>query len=117
MKERNIIRPNRQASGNGDICTLSTAIISVAASLSTDTRINRMGGICQSSAMVTTKMNKRKWIVDAIRYNAYERSRWNIMRDILMPSMMGDKPGESSTMSDAERAASVLPCTAIPTLA
>jgi hypothetical protein len=38
-------------------------------------------------------------------------------REVVTPSTMVDKPGARRTISAAERAASVHPCTAIPTLA
>jgi hypothetical protein len=40
-----------------------------------------------------------------------------MIRDVLIPSIMADNPWESKTISDAVLAASVLPWTAIPTLA
>jgi hypothetical protein len=38
-------------------------------------------------------------------------------REVLIPSTMVESPGANRTISAADRAASVHPCTAIPTLA
>lgn len=56
-------------------------------------------------------------MVEVMRYNAYDRRRWKMTREILMPSTIGDSPGVIKTISAADRAASVLPCTAMPTFA
>lgn len=50
----------RHVFGYLEIVTLSTVMIIVAASLSTEIRMRKIGGICQSSASVMTKKKMRK---------------------------------------------------------
>jgi hypothetical protein len=52
--------------GDGEILTLSTAMINVAASFNKEIKMRNTGGIFQSSASVMTKKKSKKWMVDVI---------------------------------------------------